>query len=155
MDGFENINVNTSGSEEKIIERKPVVDQFGRAYATGKKKSAVARVYLSHGKGDITVNKRTLNDYFPMESLVAIINMPFSLTKTEKMYNVSVTVFGSGLSSQAAALRHGISKALCNMDPSLRPILKSAGFLTRDKRVVERKKYGQKKARKNFQFSKR
>lgn len=155
MDGFENIKIDTETAGENEVERKPILDQLGRAYATGKKKSAVARVYLSHGKGDITVNKKNLKEYFPMESLIAIINMPFVLTKTENMYNVSVTVFGSGLASQAAALRHGISKALCNMDPSLRKILKSAGLLTRDNRIVERKKYGQKKARKNFQFSKR
>jgi small subunit ribosomal protein S9 len=140
-------------AEAPLREKK--VDQFGRAYATGKRKNAIARVWVKPGKGQITVNGKTSDAYFARPVLRMMINQPFKVTNREGEFDVVCTVVGSGLSGQAGAVRHGISKALSDYEPPLRPALKHAGFLTRDSRVVERKKYGKKKARRSFQFSKR
>ena len=137
------------------IEPEPQIDRLGRTYATGKRKDAVARVWLRPGIGTITVNKRTVEDYFARPALRMIINQPAELVGRRTQYDVICTVKGGGLSGQAGALRHGISRALAAREPELRKMLKSGGFLTRDSRVVERKKYGKRKARRSFQFSKR
>ena len=126
-----------------------------RYYDTGKRKSAIARVWLMPGNGKITVNRRPLDLYFPLETHKTLIQEPFRITQTLGQYDALITVRGGGISGQAAAIRHGISKSLLQTDAALRPTLKQAGFLTRDSRVIERKKYGQKKARKRFQYSKR
>lgn len=126
-----------------------------RYYDTGKRKSAIARVWLMPGSGNITVNRRSFEDYFPIETHKTLIQEPLRLTHTLGQYDVLITVRGGGISGQAAAIRHGISKSLLQTDGALRQTLKQAGFLTRDSRIKERKKYGQKKARKRFQFSKR
>jgi small subunit ribosomal protein S9 len=136
-------------------ERKPVKDQWGRAYATGKRKDAVARVWIKPGTGKITVNSKTVQVYFARPVLRMLIGQPFLVANRRDQFDVECTVAGGGLSGQAGALRHGISKALSLFEPGLRPILKKVGFLTRDARVVERKKYGRRKARRSFQFSKR
>lgn len=157
MDGMEALKTATASTEPKDngITRKPVLDSKGRAYATGKRKTAVAKVWLQHGKGNIIVNDKKFEEYFPLEALRAIAVIPFKVTNTVGSYDVAVTLLGGGISAQAGALRHGISRALCNMDPGYRTALKIEGLLTRDRRSVERKKYGKKKARKSFQFSKR
>lgn len=134
-------------------ERK--VDAQGRSYATGKRKNAVARVWVKPGTGKITVNGRTQEVYFARPVLRMIINQPFGVTNRVGQFDVFATVTGGGLSGQAGAVRHGISRALTHFEPELRPVLKQGGFLTRDPRVVERKKYGKAKARRSFQFSKR
>lgn len=126
-----------------------------RYYETGKRKSAIARVWLMPGSGNITVNRRPFEVYFPLETHKTLIQEPLKITHTLGQYDVLITVRGGGIAGQAAAIRHGISKSLLQTDGALRPTLKQAGFLTRDSRVKERKKYGQKKARKRFQFSKR
>jgi small subunit ribosomal protein S9 len=131
------------------------LDKLGRAYATGKRKNAVARVWIKPGKGKVTVNGREFATYFARPVLQLIVKQPIVATERNDQYDVVVTVAGGGLSGQAGAVRHGISKALNFFEPSLRPVLKKGGFLTRDSRVVERKKYGKAKARKSFQFSKR
>ncbi len=131
------------------------VDDLGRAYATGKRKDAVARVWIQPGPGKITVNGRDQEVYFARAVLRMVIDQPFQATERAGQYDVRCTVSGGGLSGQAGALRHGISKALFIYEPELRPVLKKGGFLTRDSRVVERKKYGKRKARRSFQFSKR
>lgn len=138
--------------EEK---REPIRDDLGRSYATGKRKDAVARVWIKPGKGKVTINKKDLDTYFVRPVLRMIILQPFKLFNVENQFDVIATVKGGGLSGQAGALRHGISKALQYYEPDYRPALKSSGFLTRDSRVVERKKYGKRKARRSFQFSKR
>lgn len=135
--------------------REPVRDALGRSYATGKRKDAVARVWIKPGSGRVTVNGRELNVYFARPVLQMILRQPFTISGTEDQFDVMATVAGGGLSGQAGAVKHGISKALQLYDPSLRSALKAAGFLTRDSRVVERKKFGRAKARKSFQFSKR
>jgi small subunit ribosomal protein S9 len=137
------------------IEPEPQIDRLGRTYATGKRKDAVARVWLRPGIGTITVNKRPVENYFARPALRMIINQPAELVGRRTQYDVICTVKGGGLSGQAGALRHGISRALAAREPELRKMLKSGGFLTRDSRVVERKKYGKRKARRSFQFSKR
>jgi len=124
-------------------------------WGTGKRKSSVARVRLFDGEGAITVNSRTLEDYFPRETSRMIINQPFEVTSTIGQYHADVNVFGGGVSAQAVAVRHGITRALLLANPELRPVLKKAGFITRDSREVERKKYGHHKARKRPQYSKR
>ena len=124
-------------------------------WGTGKRKSSVARVRLLPGSGDIVVNRRTLEDYFPRETSRMIINQPFEITSTVGQYRAEVNVFGGGVAAQAAAVRHGITRALLLANPELRPALKKAGFVTRDSREVERKKYGRHKARKRPQYSKR
>jgi len=134
---------------------EPQREEQGRAYATGKRKDAVARVWIKPGTGQIQVNKRAVEDYFPRPVLRMIINQPFGVTERAQQFDVVCTVSGGGLSGQAGAIRHGISKALSAYEPELRKVLKSGGFLTRDSRTVERKKYGRKKARRSFQFSKR
>jgi small subunit ribosomal protein S9 len=131
------------------------VDAQGRAYATGKRKDAVARVWIKPGKGTITVNSRPVEVYFARPVLRMILQQPLQLVNRNDQYDVIVTVAGGGLSGQAGAVRHGLSKALTYYEPELRGPLKKEGFLTRDPRVVERKKYGRKKARRSFQFSKR
>lgn len=136
-------------------ERKPVVDAQGRTYATGKRKDAVARVWIKPGSGKITVNGRDQETYFARPTLRLVVNQPFQVSGRENQYDVIATVKGGGLSGQAGAVKHGISKAIQLAEPELRAPLKAAGFLTRDSRVVERKKYGRAKARRSFQFSKR
>ena len=135
--------------------RTPVRDALGRAYATGKRKNAVARVWVKPGTGKIIVNGKEMPVYFARPVLQLIVNQPFGVAGVEGQYDVLATVSGGGLSGQAGAVKHGISKALQLHEPSLRAPLKAAGFLTRDSRVVERKKYGKRKARRSFQFSKR
>ena len=137
------------------VTAEPKIDAQGRAYATGRRKDAVARVWIKPGSGRITVNGRDGSDYFGRATLRQIIVQPFGISNREGQYDVWCTVNGGGLSGQAGAMRHGISRALTYYEPGLRPALKSGGFLTRDPRVVERKKYGKAKARRSFQFSKR
>lgn len=135
--------------------REQEIDDLGRAYATGRRKDAVARVWLKPGKGMITVNGRDQSKYFARPSLRLVINQPFDISERRGQYDIVATVKGGGLSGQAGAVKHGISQALSRYEPKLRGTMKAAGFLTRDSRVVERKKYGRAKARKSFQFSKR
>ncbi|MEO6040707.1 MAG: 30S ribosomal protein S9 [Croceibacterium sp.] len=135
--------------------REQELDKQGRAYATGRRKDAVARVWLKPGSGKITVNGRDQEVYFARPTLRLVINQPFAISEREGQYDVVCTVAGGGLSGQAGAVKHGISQALSKYEPKLRLTVKAAGFLTRDSRVVERKKYGRAKARKSFQFSKR
>ena len=137
------------------LDDKQVLDNLGRAYATGKRKDAVARVWINKGSGKITVNKRPVEKYFARPTLQMIIQQAFSMTNSVDQFDVMATVKGGGLSGQAGAVRHGMSKALTIFDGEFRSALKAAGFLTRDSRVVERKKYGKPKARRSFQFSKR
>ena len=124
-------------------------------YGTGRRKSSIARVYLVPGKGDIKINKRSIDEYFGLETLKVIVRQPLVATETADKYDVLVNVHGGGFTGQAGAIRHGISRALLQVDGDFRPVLKKAGFLTRDPRMKERKKYGMKKARKAPQFSKR
>ena len=126
-----------------------------RFYATGRRKESAARVWLSEGNGNITVNGKKLNEYFGRDDLLMIINQPFEVTKTEKRFDVVATVQGGGEAGQAGALRHGISRAMVEIDESLKSSLRKSGFLTRDPRMKERKKYGKKGARRSFQFTKR
>ena len=135
--------------------RTQQLDEQGRAYATGRRKDAVARVWIKPGRGIITVNGREFERYFARPVLRMVINQPFEVAAREGQYDVFVTVKGGGLSGQAGAVRHGISRALTLYEPDLRGALKKEGFLTRDSRTVERKKYGRRKARRSFQFSKR
>jgi small subunit ribosomal protein S9 len=134
---------------------EPKIDAQGRSYATGKRKDAVARVWIKRGAGKITVNGRDAAQYFARPVLRMVIGQPFGVADRDGQFDVVATVKGGGLSGQAGAVRHGISKALTYFEPGLRGALKAAGFLTRDSRVVERKKYGKPKARRSFQFSKR
>ena len=131
------------------------LDAHGRAYATGKRKDAVARVWLKPGRGQITVNDKDYTVYFGRPVLQMLLMQPIKAANRADQYDINVTVAGGGLSGQAGAVRHGISKALMYFEPELRPVLKRGGFLTRDSRTVERKKYGRAKARRSFQFSKR
>ena len=135
--------------------REKIVDKQGRAYATGRRKDAVARVWVKPGTGKITVNGRDQEVYFARPTLRLVINQPFGLTERTGQYDVIATVKGGGLSGQAGAVLHGIAQALTRFEPALRSPVKAAGFLTRDSRAVERKKYGKAKARRSFQFSKR
>lgn len=148
---IENIILNT----EQPVKREQKLDSNGRAYATGKRKNAIARVWIKPGSGKISVNGRDQETYFARAVLRMMIAQPFETTSRVGQYDVFCTVVGGGLSGQAGAVRHGISKALDAFEPDLHTSLKQGGFLTRDSRVVERKKYGCKKARKRFQFSKR
>ena len=134
---------------------RPKIDAQGRSYATGKRKNAVARVWVKPGAGRITVNGRESNVYFARPVLRMLIAQPFVVANRVDQFDVVCTVVGGGLSGQAGAVRHGISRALTYFEPGLRPVLKTGGFLTRDSRVVERKKYGKMKARRSYQFSKR
>ena len=124
-------------------------------YGTGRRKKSIARVYLTEGTGKITINKKDIDDYFGMETLKMIVRAPFVASETSDKFDVNVTVRGGGFTGQAGAIRHGLSRALCKMDPEMRPALKKAGYLTRDPRMKERKKYGLKGARRAPQFSKR
>jgi small subunit ribosomal protein S9 len=133
----------------------PKIDAQGRSYATGKRKNAIARVWIKPGKGQIIVNGKGSTQYFARPVLQMMIAQPLEVANRSGLFDVWCTVVGGGLSGQAGAVRHGISKALTYFEPDLRPVLKHSGFLTRDSRVVERKKYGQRKARRRFQFSKR
>jgi len=145
----------TQGPQIKAILREQQLDKQGRAYATGRRKDAVARVWLKPGTGKITVNGRDQEVYFARPTLRLIINQVFDIADRKGQYDVVATVIGGGLSGQAGAVRHGISTALTRYEPELRTTVKREGFLTRDPRVVERKKYGRAKARRSFQFSKR
>lgn len=140
-------------SEAPVYVQK--LDAQGRAYATGKRKDAIARVWIKPGSGRIIINKKDDKDYFARPVLQMVIRQPLKAAERETQFDVIATVKGGGLSGQAGAVRHGISKALTYYEPDLRPVLKKGGFLTRDSRVVERKKYGRAKARRSFQFSKR
>ena len=135
--------------------REQELDKQGRAYATGRRKDAVARVWLKPGSGKVTVNGRDQEVYFARPTLRLVIAQPFEIAERTGQYDVVCTVKGGGLSGQAGAVKHGISQALTKYEPKLRSVVKAAGFLTRDSRAVERKKYGRAKARKSFQFSKR
>jgi small subunit ribosomal protein S9 len=135
--------------------REQQLDKYGRAYATGRRKDAIARVWLKPGSGKIVINGREQEVYFARPTLRLVINQPFGVAGREGQYDVVATVVGGGLSGQAGAVKHGIAQALTRYEPSLRSVVKQAGFLTRDPRAVERKKYGRAKARRSFQFSKR
>ena len=151
--GFEALQALSSTPAQPAAE--PQIDKDGRAYATGKRKNAVARVWLKPGRGKVTINGRDQEVYFARPVLRMMIAQPLQIADRLGQFDVVATVEGSGLSGQAGAVRHGISKALTYYEPELRPVLKKGGFLTRDSRVVERKKYGRAKARRSFQFSKR
>ena len=155
IESLQDIKAATAAAEEPKTTRKAVKDKKGRSYATGKRKDAVARVWIMPGKGNITINDKSIDEYFARPVLKMVINQPFAITNRENEFDVICTVKGGGLSGQAGAIKHGISKALNEYEPELRATLKSAGFLTRDDRVVERKKYGKAKARRSYQFSKR
>ena len=148
-----------AGTTDAPVQRAPLreqeIDAQGRAYATGKRKDAIARVWLKPGTGKITINGRDQEVYFARPSLRLVLNQVFGVAEREGQYDVVCTVKGGGLSGQAGAVKHGISQAITKYEPGLRAAVKAAGFLTRDSRVVERKKYGRAKARRSFQFSKR
>ncbi|MEO0715051.1 MAG: 30S ribosomal protein S9 [Pseudomonadota bacterium] len=143
------------GAAPVVVPAEPKIDQYGRAYGTGRRKSAVARVWIKPGSGKITINGRDQEQYFARPVLRMVIEQPLVEADRRTQFDIVCTVKGSGLSGQAGAIRHGITRALVNYEPSLRPVLKPHGFLTRDPRTVERKKYGRAKARRSFQFSKR
>ncbi|MDX2082791.1 MAG: 30S ribosomal protein S9 [Rickettsiales bacterium] len=149
------IAVNETNEDATVSTKVKKVDALGKAYATGKRKNAAARVWIKKGSGKITVNDRDAKTYFGREILFNIIRFPFGATKTENKFDVIATISGGGLSGQAGALAHGISKALVAFEPQHHKALKAGGFLTRDSRVVERKKYGLKKARKGQTYRKR
>jgi len=148
------VSVKSASVSEKS-DAKPQLDSKGRAYGTGKRKASVARVWLSRGSGKIVVNDRDITDYFPRGTQRLVIGQAFEVCNRSNQFDVMCTVSGGGLSGQAGAVRHGISRALMNFEPALRGALKAAGFVTRDARKVERKKYGQHKARKSTQWVKR
>lgn len=148
----------TLGQDEQVVEvivREPEVDAHGRSYATGRRKNATARVWVKRGSGKITVNGKDQEQYFARPVLRMVINQPMQVADRATEFDVIATVKGGGLSGQAGAVRHGIATALTRFEPALRTVLKPYGYLTRDSRVVERKKYGRAKARRSFQFSKR
>ncbi|EBA10842.1 30S ribosomal protein S9 [Roseobacter sp. CCS2] len=151
----EGVEATPEAAVETAITREPVRDDLGRSYATGKRKDAVARVWIKPGSGKVTVNGKDMDTYFARPVLQMILRQPFQVAGVVDQFDVMATVAGGGLSGQAGAVKHGVSKALQLYDPTLRAALKAAGFLTRDSRVVERKKYGKRKARRSFQFSKR
>lgn len=151
--GFEALQ--SLSSNPQAAPAEPKIDAQGRAYATGKRKNAIAKVWIKPGKGTITINGRDQEVYFARPVLRMMIAQPLQVTDRLGQFDVIISVEGSGLSGQAGAIRHGLSKALTYYEPALRPVLKPHGFLTRDSRVVERKKYGKAKARRSFQFSKR
>ncbi len=153
MQAENNIDTNTNSIDTNTLVKK--VDALGRAYSTGKRKSSIARVWIKAGSGNITVNGRKEDIYFSSKSHRLLLNQPLFATNRKTEIDVFCTVKGGGLSGQAGAIRHGISRALVNFEPELRKSLKKDGFLTRDSRVVERKKYGRAKARRSYQFSKR
>ncbi|MFL6741074.1 MAG: 30S ribosomal protein S9 [Sphingomicrobium sp.] len=147
--------VSTQGPQIQAVLREQQLDKHGRAYATGRRKDAVARVWLKPGSGRIEINGREQEIYFARPTLRLVINQPFDVADRRGQYDVVATVIGGGLSGQAGAVKHGIAQALSRYEPALRTTVKQAGFLTRDSRAVERKKYGRAKARRSFQFSKR
>ncbi len=153
LDDLKSVTTGTVAAEAPVREAQR--DQLGRSYATGKRKDAVARVWVKPGSGKVVVNGKDINEYFARPVLQMILRQPFDIAGVAGQYDVYATVAGGGLSGQAGAVKHGISKALQLHEPSLRAALKAAGFLTRDSRVVERRKYGKAKARRSFQFSKR
>ena len=151
---FEDLGQSENSENDMILPEKEV-DDLGRSYATGKRKDAVARVWLKQGPGNIIINGKSSDDYFARPVLRMLINQPLVASDRKEQFDVICSVTGGGLSGQAGAVRHGISKALVLYEPELKKVLKSGGFLTRDSGVVERKKYGRRKARRSFQFSKR
>jgi small subunit ribosomal protein S9 len=153
--GLEALQSLSSNPTPEAAVREPQIDKHGRAYATGKRKNAIARVWIKPGRGVFTINGRDQEVYFARPVLRMMIAQPLQVADRLGQFDVVATVEGSGLSGQAGAVRHGISKALTHYEPGLRAVLKPHGFLTRDSRVVERKKYGKAKARRSFQFSKR
>ncbi len=155
MSTLESLKSGVPNTEAPVKVYVRTVDSLGRSYATGRRKDSVARVWIKPGRGVITVNGREFENYFARPVLRMVINQPFAASKTEGQYDVFCTVSGGGLSGQAGALRHGISQALIKQAPDLRGVLKKGGFVTRDSRQVERKKYGQHGARRGCQFSKR
>ena len=155
IESLQDIKAATVANIEAKAPRESVKDKKGRSYATGKRKDAVARVWVMPGKGNITINDKSMDEYFARPVLKMVINQPFVVANRENEFDVVCTVKGGGLSGQAGAIKHGIAKALNEYEPELRTVLKQAGFLTRDDRVVERKKYGKAKARRSYQFSKR
>ena len=155
---LEDLGTLTTESGEQVVEvvvREPQIDEHGRSYSTGKRKNAIARVWVKRGSGKITINGKDHEKYFARPVLRMVINQPTQVTDRTGEFDVIATVKGGGLSGQAGAIRHGIATALTRFEPGLRPVLKPYGYLTRDSRVVERKKYGRAKARRSFQFSKR
>ena len=146
---------NGGAGAEAAAPAEPKIDSLGRSYATGRRKDSSARVWVKRGTGQITVNGKNVTDYFTRPVLQMLLNQPFETAGRTGEFDVIATVKGGGLSGQAGAVRHGISHAMIRFEPALRPVLKAGGFLTRDSRVVERKKYGKAKARRSFQFSKR
>ena len=155
LSSLQDLKAATSAGADEAPKYTQKLDKFGRAYATGKRKNAVARVWIKPGSGKITVNGRDETTYFARPVLRMILRQPLEIAGRSTQYDLMVTVAGGGLSGQAGAVRHGLAKALTHFEPELRSVLKREGFLTRDSRVVERKKYGKKKARRSFQFSKR
>ncbi|MBE6458510.1 MAG: 30S ribosomal protein S9 [Alphaproteobacteria bacterium] len=155
IESLQDIKAASKTASAETVVRKAKKDKLGRSYATGKRKDAVARVWVMPGKGNITINDKSIDQYFARPVLKMIINQPFQVANRENEFDVVCTVKGGGLSGQAGAIKHGISKALNLYEPELRAVLKKAGFLTRDDRTVERKKYGRAKARRSYQFSKR
>ena len=158
INSLEELGAAAGSVDTSVLEdtpREPVRDELGRSYATGKRKDAVARVWIKPGSGQVVVNGKDQDKYFARPVLQLILRQPFQIAGVEGEFDVFATVKGGGLTGQAGAVKHGISKALQLYNPELRGALKAAGFLTRDSRVVERKKYGKRKARRSFQFSKR
>lgn len=155
LNSLQDLGTATATAEPAAPVHVKKVDDLGRAYATGKRKDAVARVWLKPGSGKIVVNDKPMNEYFARPVLQMVLRQPIVAAARDGQYDIIATVTGGGLSGQAGAVRHGISRALTFYEPELRSVLKKGGFLTRDSRTVERKKYGRAKARRSFQFSKR
>ena len=153
--GLDDLSKLKVDDKEEAIVNEPKIDTLGRSYATGRRKESTARVWVKRGTGKISINGKEMVNYFARPVLQMQLNFVFDVTERKDQFDVIATVKGGGLSGQAGAVRHGLSRALCLFEPDLRKPLKSAGMLTRDSRVVERKKYGRAKARKSFQFSKR
>ena len=155
LKNLQNEQENMDVVQEEITKKEPVIDNLGRSYATGRRKSSIARVWIKRGKGKISVNGGEPSKHFGRAVLLMIIESPFEVADRKGEFDVVATVKGGGLSGQAGAIKHGLSRALTKIDPNTKDVLKKNGFLTRDSRTVERKKYGRQKARRSFQFSKR
>ena len=155
LKNLQNEQENKDLVQEEITKQEPVIDNLGRSYATGRRKSSIARVWIKRGKGNISVNGGEPSKHFGRAVLLMIIESPFEVADRKGEFDVVATVKGGGLSGQAGAIKHGLSRALTKIDPNTKDVLKKNGFLTRDSRTVERKKYGRQKARRSFQFSKR
>jgi small subunit ribosomal protein S9 len=155
LQSLADLGTNAQAAAPEAPKHVQKLDSLGRAYATGKRKDAVARVWIKPGSGNIVINDRPVDVYFARPVLRMILQQPLQVVNRDGQYDITVSVMGGGLSGQAGAVRHGLAKALTHYEPELRSPLKKEGFLTRDARVVERKKYGKKKARRSFQFSKR